>query len=225
MNKDSVRFGGQERDGRFLFELSGGALALDFLNTLDERRGAQVERLKDYDTLVDWALQAGALSDQQADALIKAARHDPTRGTRVLKDALKLREFLFKAIQAVVTKDRLEESDLKTLNGWVAKASRQRQLSASNGVLVWSWGDAGLEPNVMLWRIVESAATTLASGDLRRRLRVCGGPTCAWAFLDFSPKRNRQWCDMSVCGNRAKVRRHYQRSKEAALLLREGPKR
>jgi predicted RNA-binding Zn ribbon-like protein len=216
MSKDSIRFGGQERDGRFVFELSGGAPAMDFLNTLDERRGARVERLNGYDALVDWALQAGVLSERQANALIKSAKHNPAQAAQVLKEALRLREFLFKAMQTIVAKNGIEKSYLKTLNGWVSKASRQRRLAAGNDVLIWSWGDAGLDPNVMLWRIVESAAETLASGDLRRRLRVCGGTTCAWTFLDFSPKQNRQWCDMSVCGNRAKARRHYQRSKEAA---------
>jgi predicted RNA-binding Zn ribbon-like protein len=32
-------------------------------------------------------------------------------------------------------------------------------------------------------------------------------------FLDTSRNRSRRWCDMKDCGNRAKVKRHYQKSK------------
>ena len=30
---------------------------------------------------------------------------------------------------------------------------------------------------------------------------------CSWLFLDMSKNRSRRWCDMKVCGNRAKARR------------------
>ncbi|MGI8786895.1 MAG: CGNR zinc finger domain-containing protein [Pyrinomonadaceae bacterium] len=57
----------------------------------------------------------------------------------------------------------------------------------------------------MLWRISESAAAVLTTGDLTR-VRQCGGD-CCWMFLDTSRNRSRQWCDMKDCGNLAKVRR------------------
>jgi predicted RNA-binding Zn ribbon-like protein len=44
-------------------------------------------------------------------------------------------------------------------------------------------------------------------------VRVCAADDCGLRFLDASPKRNRQWCSMSRCGNRAKARAHYARSK------------
>ena len=38
------------------------------------------------------------------------------------------------------------------------------------------------------------------------RLKVCPADDCRWAFYDFSRNRSRTWCDMKVCGNRAKAR-------------------
>jgi predicted RNA-binding Zn ribbon-like protein len=38
------------------------------------------------------------------------------------------------------------------------------------------------------------------------RLKVCSADDCRWAFYDFSRNRSRTWCDMKVCGNRAKAR-------------------
>jgi predicted RNA-binding Zn ribbon-like protein len=39
------------------------------------------------------------------------------------------------------------------------------------------------------------------------RLKSC--PACGWLFHDVSKNRSRTWCDMAVCGNRAKAKRFY----------------
>ena len=46
------------------------------------------------------------------------------------------------------------------------------------------------------------------------RIRICAN--CRWLFLDEAATRSRVWCDMAVCGNRQKARRHYQRRRQAA---------
>jgi predicted RNA-binding Zn ribbon-like protein len=43
--------------------------------------------------------------------------------------------------------------------------------------------------------------------DVRDRVKVC--PACRWLFLDRSKNQSRRWCDMKVCGNRAKAHQHY----------------
>ena len=58
-------------------------------------------------------------------------------------------------------------------------------------------------------------AATARSGGPRpepERLKIC--PNCQWLFLDRSRNRSRAWCDMAVCGNRAKASRHYRRNRE-----------
>jgi predicted RNA-binding Zn ribbon-like protein len=45
------------------------------------------------------------------------------------------------------------------------------------------------------------------------RLRACASDRCILHFLDTSRSGRRQWCSMAVCGNRAKARRHYARSR------------
>ncbi|MRG56431.1 hypothetical protein GF108_12685 [Phyllobacterium sp. SYP-B3895] len=42
------------------------------------------------------------------------------------------------------------------------------------------------------------------------RIKVC--PNCHWLYFDESRNRSRRWCDMNVCGNRAKARRYYDRN-------------
>jgi predicted RNA-binding Zn ribbon-like protein len=62
--------------------------------------------------------------------------------------------------------------------------------------------------------VVKSAGDLLISGELDN-VRVCSAPDCQWLFLDTSKNHSRRWCDMKGCGNRAKVRRHYERKKQS----------
>jgi predicted RNA-binding Zn ribbon-like protein len=65
-----------------------------------------------------------------------------------------------------------------------------------------------------LWPVLWSAADLLTSARLAQ-VRVCADPRCGWMFLDVSKNRGRRWCAMENCGNRAKVRRHYERRRRA----------
>jgi predicted RNA-binding Zn ribbon-like protein len=49
-----------------------------------------------------------------------------------------------------------------------------------------------------------------------RRLKVCPGPHCDWAFYDHSRNQTSRWCSMAVCGGRTKARRHYRRRRGQA---------
>src|ERR1700716_1002086 len=44
-----------------------------------------------------------------------------------------------------------------------------------------------------------------------QRMKACNDETCRWAFFDHSKNRSAHWCDMAVCGNRAKVNAFRQR--------------
>jgi predicted RNA-binding Zn ribbon-like protein len=45
------------------------------------------------------------------------------------------------------------------------------------------------------------------------RLKACLADDCQWAFYDLSRNRSAVWCDMRVCGNRAKVRGFRERTR------------
>lgn len=63
------------------------------------------------------------------------------------------------------------------------------------------------------------SALRLVSGDAVGRMKICG--SCGWLFLDRSKNRSRTWCDMAVCGNRAKARRHYSARRASAAASEE----
>lgn len=61
-----------------------------------------------------------------------------------------------------------------------------------------------------LGSVLAAAAEAMADGSWQR-LKACRSDTCRWAFVDNARNRSRQWCSMSMCGNRAKARTFRQR--------------
>jgi predicted RNA-binding Zn ribbon-like protein len=55
-----------------------------------------------------------------------------------------------------------------------------------------------------------------------QRLKICAEDTCGWAFFDHSKNRSAHWCNMAVCGNRAKVSAYRQR--QAAITAKSAKK-
>ena len=53
--------------------------------------------------------------------------------------------------------------------------------------------------------VLAAVAETMADGSWPK-LKACRSDTCRWAFVDHARNRSRQWCSMSLCGNRAKAR-------------------
>ncbi len=206
--RGQVRFGGGEIDGVFRFELTGGMPALDFANTLDERGRVPVERLVSFDRLIDWGVQAGLLAATEAAQLRVHAAADPHQAERVLTRARALRETIFGLVHALNRLECVDPRDLNRFNASVAEAARHTSLVQAGNGLRWDYPCGLPRLDAVLWPVARSAVELLTSAALIGRLRVCAGEGCAWLFLDFSPKQNRRWCDMSVCGNRAKLRRY-----------------
>ena len=63
------------------------------------------------------------------------------------------------------------------------------------------------------WRVPWLAVRSLLGllDEHPARVRKCANPDCPFWFLDTTRSGTRRWCSMSVCGNRLKARRHYQR--------------
>jgi len=203
IDRERVRFGGKDTPEGFLFELTGGNLALDLVNTVVSRGSATPrELLGKYADLVNWSGQVGLLDRAEAAALLDQAARNPRLAARALDRAIDLRETLH-TIFASVNPD---DTSLGKLQAYAEQVSQHRQLVRHGESIVSRWKHSGLD--WMLWPIVE-AVTALLTSEQRKRVRVCAAPTCGWLFLDNSRRGNRRWCDMTVCGNRAKARKHY----------------
>lgn len=188
------------------FEFSGGALCLDFANTVSERpTPTPVERLETCDDLLLWAERAGILTAADARRRAHRARRQPQMASRALADAKICRELVYG-----VCADAAAGRDLRASLDELSKALRRllpsTALTLDKGAPAWSYAGAPQGSDALLWPILWSAAELLTS-DQRGQIRECEARDCGWLFLEASRGHRRRWCNMRVCGNREKVRR------------------
>lgn len=168
-----------------------------FVNTLDIDDG--IELLTGPDELAHW-LAEHDLADGGAT--------DLRAGAADVRHAIELREAL-RAHLLAHHDQPLPADAAATLD---AAAQRARL------TLRFSGPDAtSLEPGAggvdgALGRLLAIVARAIEDGTWRR-LKVCPADTCQWAFYDASRNRSAVWCDMRVCGNRAKVRGFRERTR------------
>ena len=202
-----VRGGGVPTPHGYRFELTGGALCLDFANTLDERPTMSPrELLPDYRHLVDWSRQAGALTASACRRLLTEAAAEPPQARAVVRRARALREIIFEVFAARAREVPVPQEALHRLNLELRASFAHIGVARVGARFCWDW-DGGPAPDRMLWPVARSAAELLTSEQLDR-VRVCAAADCDWLFLDRSKNRSRRWCDMRVCGNRSKVRQY-----------------
>jgi predicted RNA-binding Zn ribbon-like protein len=204
-----------ERRGPPKFELSGGNICLDFINTLDDRPSAQPkELLKNYYDLARFGEDTGLLPPKLVDFFFENVHTMPGDAADALRRAINLREAMHAVFSALMNRQSVPQVEMDTLNAYIQNAALHSRLVAREGRCEWRFDNMGSALDAVLWPIARAAADLLASSDLDM-VRACSSPTCQWLFLDTSKNHRRRWCDMKACGNRAKVRRFYAKKKTA----------
>jgi predicted RNA-binding Zn ribbon-like protein len=151
-----------------------------FVNTWDEERGA--------DALATPAALAAFL--EVGDATAAELRH-----------AVALREAL-RAILAHHGGTALDPAAPAVLQA-AAHRARLRVAFDDHGRAAPAAAAPGVDG--ALGRLLAVVAAAQADGTWER-LKTCPAGDCRWAFYDRSRNRSSVWCDMQVCGNRAKAR-------------------
>jgi predicted RNA-binding Zn ribbon-like protein len=195
------------------FELLGGALCLDFLNTIHEYGAADPqEELDHWNDFIAFGYQAGAITQKEAKVLFQSANENPSMAGKALSMAKDFRQSLYRIFSAIAHSKSPADKDLDTLNQQLARSLPNLKLRKKARGIEWTWKEDQKNLERILWPIMHSAAELLTSKE-QGLIRECGSKTCTWMFLDRSKNRTRRWCDMKTCGNRAKWRRFYNKQK------------
>lgn len=198
------------------FEFVGGHPCLDFVNTVGGLRGGvATELLADGDALIRWSEAARLIRQNEGRRLRRAARANPRQARVALSRAIRLREALYALLRPGRAWAGERARPLKCVNQELIVAQTRRRIAKRGAGFSQEWSDVDAGLSGLLGPIVRAAAELLTS-DHGRRIRECAGETCGWLFLDVSRNGRRRWCDMRVCGNRAKVRRHRARHRRVA---------
>ncbi|TCL70252.1 CGNR zinc finger domain-containing protein [Rhizobium sp. BK251] len=169
---------------------AGGALALDVANSVilrhDEER--RIDRFDASEQMESFAAAANAFCAEQAlFGDIQPVREENRAGFIALREAM---DGYFRARTLGVETDAMLAELLAALAETLRGATSPKGLDAAT---------------------VRSALQLIVMPE-KDRMKICGN--CGWLFLDRSRNRSRTWCDMAVCGNRAKANRHYRRRRQ-----------
>lgn len=197
--------------------LVGGRLCLDYANTTSGRAGPRCqEHLRHYSHLIAWGRHSGLLGDEEAARLSVAAQANPGLAEAALAEAIALREAIHGVLLAVARGEAPDLNALGGLNRVLAEGMGRARLIASGEGYSWGWEASRSERpplSAPLWPIARSAAELLTS-PWSTRVRECPGEHCGWLFLDLTKNRSRRWCEMEVCGSRAKMQRYRERRRD-----------
>ncbi len=171
-----------------------------FVNTRDieERR----EELAGPADLRDWLVARNLLAADEA------------AGGADLRRALKLRE----ALRTVLLSNNGAPVDAAAAEALDAAAQHARL-----GARFRPDGGAALEPaahgvDAALGRMLAIVYAAMLDGTWLR-LKACRNPECHWIFYDATKNRSGAWCEMGLCGNRAKARSYRERHRPGPVSV------
>ena len=186
---------------------SGGILALDVANTVVLRgdRACSFDRFEDVGEIARFAEAAGRFRAAELGGRPLCALDPRSIAARVIA----MREATDRLFRHAALAGAIETAHLPSfLAACSAGLKGHRDLV---GAADMPFGDPSRP--LAFEAALGLSALSLLSGGAVARIRIC--PNCNWLFVDRSRNSSRLWCDMAVCGNRQKAKRHYHRGKTA----------
>jgi predicted RNA-binding Zn ribbon-like protein len=184
------------------------AYPLDFLNSIAAPTGTVIEWISNGDDLLSWLEKARMIPRYVAvkfrDGTDQAALDE------IAVQACDLREWFrgYVAEQAGKIHAAGAINDLQTLNQILSRDRCFHQLEQQDDQVFQLQAHRRFDtPKDLLIPIAEAMATFISEANFER-VKNCEGPTCTLWFHDVSKSHKRRWCDMAVCGNRAKAAAH-----------------
>jgi predicted RNA-binding Zn ribbon-like protein len=145
-----------------------------------------------------WALQRDRLPDGAAPPDLAATR--------------RLRSAIRALLDAQLANREPPLNALEVINAAAAAAPGSPRLDPAGRGLAVSWRWQTDAPEVLALAAAAGSAIEILAGDAGR-LRRCANPACSMLFLADTTRR--RWCTPNICGNRARVARHYRRHQGA----------
>jgi predicted RNA-binding Zn ribbon-like protein len=193
-------------------DLVGGHVVLDLVNTVTGRDSRPTDWLETYERVLEWAALTDTFDASSLHMLDGMRTADGRAAARALTRLRDLREAVYDVVVATISGEPAPEQALSRLEEHWKNAVVSARLTFSEG-------RAELQLDAVSSRLEHPRhLLSLSAFDLLQtlpleRTRECASPPCTWIFIDRSRGGQRRWCDMATCGNQAKSRRHYERTR------------
>jgi predicted RNA-binding Zn ribbon-like protein len=192
------------------------ALGLDFLNSVATPADTPVDWIDDGEGLLAWLEQAQLVPPEVLRDIRNGAM--PGELNRVAAQARDLREWFRDFVHAHkgLSLDATAIKELAPLNRLLERDESYEVVTPAAGPqhglrlkLVRRWKS----PESLLLPIGQWLARVVTEENFMH-VKACEGPGCTMLFADHTRARNRRWCSMEICGNRAKQAAHRHRIKK-----------
>jgi predicted RNA-binding Zn ribbon-like protein len=183
-------------------QLWGGALALDFANSVDRDEAGHHVAPQRYDVITEpgmlarWGHRLGVLA--AADTHITRSELDAARA---------LREAIHATFTALARGEEPAPHDLELIATTYATAVTEARLAPADRAWRLTWPDD--DPRTVRFAVAADAVRLLGDAERLARVTRCPGRHCGWLFINASGRR--RWCSMTACGSREKMRRMHAR--------------
>lgn len=190
------------------FSFLGGHPTLDFTNTVGDQDKARVcSNIAKWECFLEWASTSGMFTDVQIKALHQEI--SSAEQAQCLTAIHKLREKEYAALSDIAMNGLQPSKPVLELESKIKEAMGRATLTAIPDGYQW-------QPDMTQASWIEDAFLLSFECFIRsqelKKLKECG--RCSWLFLDKGRGRGRRWCDMSTCGNRAKLAAFRDRARE-----------
>jgi len=190
--------------------LSGGHPALDFVNTIDSRRGRWgPDLLRSYDDILILAQRVGLVDETRAGQLGALAGAQPGNAAAACEEARRLREAIYSVFLSEDAQGQYPAGALRLIGDSAQRVRARQILTETEDGFQWREPLTDLADPVGLF--ADAAASLIIRRKERRGVRECKGDNCGWLFLDTSKSGRRLWCSEATCGTHQRVKRFRQK--------------
>ena len=187
-------------------------LFVTFANTLEFTNGIPTDHVAEPAALLAWLKENGLISERGRAGESARLHRDPREGERRKERFRYLRNLAHAIADRVNDGHPPTRDQVRDLNHILRHGLHYHQLVSEADGARYSVSQVGDHLDQARATIASSLANFLAQDD-PHRLHTCANEGCREIFIDRSPTGRRRWCDMRVCGNRAKVARHRSRAR------------
>ena len=195
------------------FHRIGNDLSVDFANTV-RSPGHPDGSLRSAKDVLAFLVDTEAIDPKEATQIRKTFAHKHGADVRFFHAALQLRTAVREVLQALDARKNVSPGALEALNAVLSADAGFQQIETVPGhrfEIIYRRTHSDVA--YVLAPIARAVGHILVRTD--SKIRKCANQACVRYFYDDSRTGGRRWCEMAVCGNRAKVAAFLRRRRSA----------